>query len=293
MFHAGRFRARSLRAPVPLLALLLGLATLFGAGINFGEAMVGRASAPHSHGRPGTADAGAPRGPGGLAVANQGYVMLARTTRITAGEFTPFRFSILDDQGRPLTDFAQRGDRRMDLIIVRRDMTGYQHLLPTMGPDGTWTVPLELSAPGSYRAFAEFLPVTVSTPITLGVDLQVSGFFEPGPIPKESTVAKVGDYTVVWTGALLSRSVSRVWVHVLHDNLPVTDLDPYLGGGGHLVILREGDLAYLHVRPVGGPRQETSIAFEADVPSAGYYRMFMEFQHRGHLRTAEFTALAR
>jgi hypothetical protein len=31
----------------------------------------------------------------------------------------------------------------------------------------------------------------------------------------------------------------------------------------------------------------------ADVHTAGYYRMFLEFQHRGQIRTAEFTALAR
>jgi hypothetical protein len=47
------------------------------------------------------------------------------------------------------------------------------------------------------------------------------------------------------------------------------------------------------VRPVAGPRQDTAIDFEADVPTAGYYRMFLEFQHHGQLRTVQFTALAR
>jgi len=79
----------------------------------------------------------------------------------------------------------------------------------------------------------------------------------------------------------------------MRDDLPVTDLDPILGSGGHLVILREGDLAHLNVRAIAGPRQDTAIDFEADVPTAGYYRMFLEFQHHGQLRTVEFTALAR
>jgi hypothetical protein len=60
-----------------------------------------------------------------------------------------------------------------------------------------------------------------------------------------------------------------------------------------LVILREGDLANLHVHPVGGPRHDTAIEFDVDVPTTGYYRMFLEFQHHGRLRTVEFTALAR
>lgn len=33
----------------------------------------------------------------------------------------------------------------------------------------------------------------------------------------------------------------------------VTDLKPYVGAFGHLVALRAGDLAYLHVHPDGAP----------------------------------------
>jgi hypothetical protein len=125
------------------------------------------------------------------------------------------------------------------------------------------------------------------------VDLEAPGFVEPGPISKVSTIAEVDGYTVIWTGDLVAGSVSRVWIHVMRDNVPVTDLDPFLGGAGHVVIFREGDLGYLHVRPVPGPRQDTSIAFNVDVPTAGYYRMFVEFQHHGQVRTVEFTAETR
>lgn len=295
MFHTGKIRTEQMRAPVPLLALLAALVALFGVGINFGESVVGRAAlAPHGHGghRIGDDDDHG-KGPGGLAVASQGYVLRPRTTRFTAGEFANFRFNVFTGAGAPVTDFAQRGDRRMNLIVVRRDMSGYQHLYPTMEPDGTWIVPLQLDEPGSYRAIAEFLPGTAATPVTLGVDLEAPGLVEPGPISKVSTTAEVDGYTVIWTGDLVSGSVSRIWMHVMRDNVPVTDLDPFLGGAGHVVILREGDLAYLHVHPVAGPRQDTAIDFDVDVPTAGYYRMFLEFQHHGQVRTVEFTALAR
>lgn len=284
-----------MRAPVPVLALLAGVVALFGVGISYGESVISRAApAPHEHGRPdigGEDDHG--KGPGGLAVASQGYVLRPRTTRLTAGEIDNFRFTVFDSKGQPVTTFAQHGDRRMNLIVVRRDLSGYQHLYPIMDPDGTWTVPLELDEPGSYRALAEFQPGTVGTPLTLGVDLEAPGLVEPGPIPSISTIAEIDGYTVIWTGDLVAGSVSRVWMHVMRDNVPVTDLDPYLGGAGHLVILREGDLAHLNIRPVPGPRQDTAIDFDADVPTAGYYRMFVEFQHHGQIRTAEFTALAR
>ncbi|MFC7759654.1 hypothetical protein ACFQY4_17790 [Catellatospora bangladeshensis] len=81
------------------------------------------------------------------------------------------------------------------------------------------------------------------------------------------------------------------------DGKPVTDLQPYLAAYGHLVALRDGDLAYLHVHPDGEPGDGRTtagpqIVFHAEVPSAGAYRLFLDFQHNGVVRTAAFTAAA-
>ncbi|MDP9870255.1 hypothetical protein J2S55_009521 [Streptosporangium brasiliense] len=78
------------------------------------------------------------------------------------------------------------------------------------------------------------------------------------------------------------------------DGKPVTDLQPYLGAYGHLVALRTGDLAYLHVHPDGEPGDGRTapgpeITFYAEVPSRGDYRLFLDFQHEGTVRTADFT----
>jgi hypothetical protein len=88
-----------------------------------------------------------------------------------------------------------------------------------------------------------------------------------------------------------------VTLTVSRDGVPVTDLQPYLGAYGHLVALRDGDLAYLHVHPDGTPGDGRTaagpqITFYAEVPSNGAYRLFLDFQHRGVVRTAEFTAVA-
>jgi hypothetical protein len=69
----------------------------------------------------------------------------------------------------------------------------------------------------------------------------------------------------------------------------VTDLEPYLGARGHLVALREGDLAFLHVHPADATTIGSSISFHAALPSAGRYRLFLQFQHHGVVHTAAFT----
>ena len=99
-------------------------------------------------------------------------------------------------------------------------------------------------------------------------------------------------------GTLVAGTSSELTLTVSRDGRPVTDLQPYLGAYGHLVALRDGDLAYLHVHPDGelgdaGTRPGPDVTFHADVPAAATYRLFLDFQHAGVVRTAELTAVAK
>jgi hypothetical protein len=80
---------------------------------------------------------------------------------------------------------------------------------------------------------------------------------------------------------------------VWRNGTEVKDLQPYLGARGHLVALREGDLAYLHVHPEEGGEPGAGITFGADFPSPGRYRMFLQFRHAGRVHTTAFTEAAR
>ena len=62
------------------------------------------------------------------------------------------------------------------------------------------------------------------------------------------------------------------------------NVEPYLGARGHLVALREGDLAFLHVHP-----DRDRLRFMAEFPSAGRYRLFLQFKTGGRVHTAAFT----
>jgi hypothetical protein len=90
---------------------------------------------------------------------------------------------------------------------------------------------------------------------------------------------------------------SELTLAVAKDGKPVRDLQPYLGAYGHLVTLRSGDLPYLHVHPNGEPgdgktQPGPEFSFTATAPSAGTYRLFLGFQHKGEVRTAAFTVKA-
>lgn len=230
--------------------------------------------------------------PGGLASSKGGYT-LAPTDRTQAtGTTEPFSFRILGPDGNAVTGFDVEHDKPMHLIVVRRDTAGFQHLHPEMATDGTWTVPLNLPEAGSYRIFADFVPTGAASTI-LGTDISVGGAFEPRTFAP-SRLSEVDGYQVRLDGELVPGQASPVRLTVTKDGVAITDLQPYLSAYGHLVSLRTGDLAYLHVHPLGAPGDDRTapgprIDFVAEVPTAGNYRLFLDFQHNGVVRTAEFT----
>jgi hypothetical protein len=207
------------------------------------------------------------------------------------------RFHVQGPDGTPVTDYATEHDKQLHLIAVRRDLSGFQHVHPTLAGDGTWSAPLDLTAAGDYRLFADFRPADRDDGLTLGADLAVPGILMPQPLPAPAPTARVDDYTVTLTGDLVPGQPSALTLTIARDGSPVTDLQPYLGAYGHLVALRAGDLAYLHVHPDGVPGDGATapgpdVTFWATAPSAGAYRLYLDFQHDGVVRTAEFTVHA-
>ncbi|MGH3614483.1 MAG: hypothetical protein ACRDRK_18225 [Pseudonocardia sp.] len=250
----------------------------------------------HAHGHGGDhGHGGADEQPGGLASSSGGYRLSPiddAQPEFIVGAAADFAYRITGSGGATVTAFDVEHDKRMHLIVVRRDTTGFQHVHPEMAADGTWRVPLALPAAGTYRAFAAFTP-TGGRPLTLGVDLFAPGTFEP-VAHQPTRIAEVDGYTVDLAGEPVPGEASPLTLTVRKDGQPVTDLEPYLGAYGHLVALRESDLAYLHVHPEGAPGDGRApagpvIEFIAEVPSAGSYRLFLDFAHAGVVRTADFT----
>jgi hypothetical protein len=282
----------------------LGLLAVFGAAVGIGAAVTPAAtsaapSVPEDHTDMSTMTsapaAGAASLPGGLMVSEDGYTLRLPDRTVPAGEQVPLRFQVLGPDGAPVTGFQTEHDKDLHLIAVRRDLSHFQHVHPVLDAEGTWSVPLDLSAPGEYRVYADFTPTGHDGGLVLGADLAVPGPYEPMPLPEPNAVAQVVDgYQVALAGELVPGQESELTLTVNKDGVPVTDLQPYMAAYGHLVALRAGDLAYLHVHPAGEPGDGITpagpgITFYATAPSAGDYRLLLDFKHAGVVRTAGFT----
>ncbi|MFC8083024.1 hypothetical protein [Streptomyces sp. NPDC057340] len=235
---------------------------------------------------------------GGLQVSEGGYTLDLATPRVTAGQRTELRFTVRDARGEAVTAYQREHDKELHLVLASRDLVTYRHLHPTRAADGTWSTPVDLPAAGGYRVFADFTPAGKGAEnLTLGADLAASGHYAPARLPAPNGTARVDGYQVELAGSLRPGKASELKLKVSRDGEPVNDLQPYLGAYGHLVALRAGDLAYLHVHPNGEPGDGTTepgpeISFTATAPSAGAYRLFLDFRHGGEVHTAAFTVRA-
>lgn len=229
--------------------------------------------------------------PGGLMTSQHGYTLALADETTTDGRNIPVAFTITGPDGAPVTAYDVQHEKQLHLIAVRRDFSGFQHVHPDLN-NGIWSTDLDLTA-GTWRLFADFKP-TGADPLTLGADLAVAGTYHPTPVAEDNRSATVGDYEVSLDGDLAAGAAAKLTLTVTKDGRPVTDLQPYLGAYGHLVALRSGDLAYLHVHPDGEPNDGTTrpgpeIVFHTEVPSAGRYHLYLDFKHEGEVRTAAFT----
>ena len=272
------------RAPVPA-------ASAPGAGV----AGTDPEAAPHTHvgmaGMVGMTGAAVPVG--GTSASAGGYTFVPTVTTLGAGDPDTFRFHIQGPDGRAVTRFAIVQDRPLHLVVVRHDLTGFQHLHPTMAPDATWSVPLTLPEPGTYRAYADFSALDAkgnAVAAVLGVDLTAPGTGSAAPLPPPSTVDNVDGFTVSYQGTP-KVGVTEPLLFTIREGGRLVTPEPYLGTYGHLVVVRPSDLGYLHVHPepqlTGG-----AVKFWLAAPGTGDFRMYVDFQVSGVVHAAAFTVAA-
>jgi len=279
------------------LALVFGAATVLGGA--FGPLRDGDAEAAPEHGgEMGAMEPGEGEGEGGhaeagghgavqpvrgLAVSEDGLSLRLATATAPVGRTAPLSFRVVEDDGATVEEFDVEHTKRMHVIVVRRDLTGFQHLHPTQSADGEWSVPLRLTEPGTYRVFADFSHD--GTPRTLAAALQADGPVRSRPLPAPAASASVDGYEVRLAGGpARAGQEAELEFTVTRNGRPTVSVEDYLGAKGHLVALREGDLAFLHVHP-----DEDRLRFMATFPSAGRYRLFLQFQVGGEVHTAAFT----
>ena len=273
-----------------VLGFVAGCAALFAVALGFGRWVGPVAADPVEADHGGMSDgmAGmAEHGVGGLESSSHGYTLNLAEAQLSQGR-QQIDFTVTGPDGRPVTAYDEQHERDLHLIVVRRDLTGFQHVHPRLDETtGRWTTAVDL-VPGAWRVLADFVP-SGGEKLVLGSDLLVPGDFTPEPLGADQLTAHVDGYDVTLDGSAEAGAETMLTATVTRDGEPVTDLQPYLGAYGHLVSLRDGDLGYLHVHPRDDTGPGPEISFDTEFPTEGRYRLFLDFRHGGTVHTAAFT----
>ena len=230
----------------------------------------------------------------GLAGTDQGYTFAPAADSVATPGFV---FRILGPDGKPVTGFAPEQTKLMHFYLIRSDLSGFQHVHPTMAADGTWTAPTKAAGPGTYRVYAQFIAKGsdgAAVPLVLSEQVTSAGLAPDRPVPAAAPSTTVDGYTVtVDSSQLTAGTAMPLKVSISKDGKPVTDLEPYLATYAHLSGFHAGDLAMAHLHPQGGVATTATggpdLTFEATLPETGQWRMYLQFQTGGTLHTAAVT----
>ena len=229
-----------------------------------------------------------------------GYTLASLEAPKKAGEAGTLTFTIQGPRGVQ-KDYTRQQTKLLHLYLVRKDLTGFQHLHPTIDQSsGQWSVDLTIPDPGPYHVVTEFEALTADGNFDdriLGTDFTVEGPYKPATAaPAAANQASADGYQLVLDGTP-KVSGGDLKLKVTKDGAEVTDLEPYLASFAHITGFREGDLTAVHVHPNEAPKNQDdttarggpTLTISPMFMETGHYRLFIQFQTAGvvHLATMD------
>ena len=289
-------RNNQMNGKLRIIVVLVLVALSFLAGYGFGKqsnnsgakegSPVGQVQGGHGHG--GSSSHGSEEGDANEAITNAVWT----TEHNKAGEDTEIRIRIQNNEGRPVNEFDIEHEKLLHLIVVSKDMSYFNHIHPEYVGNGEFVITNRFPSGGTYKLIADFVPTggtkttrmewvtiegTAAAPIALIADESHSKSVDGLDVALENDHPEAGkDFEL------------KFKLSDAETNEPVTDLEPYLGAVGHVVVLSGNTEKYLHVHPIDEDAKGPEARFMTNFPHPGIYKLWAQFQREGKVITVPF-----
>jgi hypothetical protein len=199
----------------------------------------------------------------------------SQDSAIQAGKPATWILKVTDAKtGAPVREFETEMTQKMHLIVVKKDLSWFNHIHPKLGQDGTLTVQTTLPSAGNYKAYADYTPVGGAQEVpqheivTVGATASAAvPSLTPSPMrgpwmtqnvtahpegePDKPGGARYQVALMPMPAALKAGQDSMLHFQIRDaSGKPLSDLQPYLGAMGHCVILSQDSNKYLHSHPM-------------------------------------------
>jgi len=182
-------------------------------------------------------------------------------------------------------------EKKIHFFLVSQDLSWFRHLHPDGDEKGSYSLEVVFPEAGNFLALADFTPKGEPGEVSFH-PFQVAGKAPPAKPLVLSREWKEEDFDFkleIPKGTKAGKAVGLVF-KTKKGGKPIEGLENYLGALGHCVAFHEDLSEYLHAHPPHGeaPKQTSEIEFHAAFPKPGRYKIWMQFQHGGKVRTSEF-----
>lgn len=207
----------------------------------------------------------------------------------------PLKFNIYDEKGAEIKpDYLKiEHEQKVHFILASANLKEYQHLHPEY-KNGVWNVSANMPTPGTYYAYVNIVPIK-GGPVVLRSDLIVreptKGEIKyPGLTPDLFAITDGYKAQLEINGAE-TLDEKRLTFALTRDGAAVSDIKPYLGAFGHVILLRHGTPDTLvHLHPYFTTDEtKGSLVFWAHVSKPGRYTAFAEFKINERIRLFPLT----
>ena len=227
---------------------------------------------------------------------------------VQPGQPVHLTYRLTDSQGKPLTDLTLSHEQWIHLVMMRDDLTGFQHLhpQPTATP-GELDVQVTFPAPGLYTLNSEFRRRGSLRDIVFRQVVNVEGTPEPVSLAEDRAAKTIDGVRVALVGTPRVGEPSEL-EFVFRDpetGEPITNLKPYLSAAGHVIVASQGLYTIDHTHgeaedasgamlwPLPGTSFGPDIKFHYRFAAPGLYKIWGQFQTAdGRVVTTDFVVRA-